>query len=44
MLTDLLVTIAEELVFRVTALPSDLDDICANSFVLDDLARVSLVV
>ncbi|MEV6940386.1 hypothetical protein AB0N19_40305, partial [Streptomyces sp. NPDC051132] len=38
MLTDLLVTIAEELVFRVTALPSDLDDICANSFVLDELA------
>ncbi|MGW6705485.1 hypothetical protein ACWGDE_11420 [Streptomyces sp. NPDC054956] len=39
----LLVAIAEELVFPVTALPDDVDDINADSFVLDELGVIFLM-
>ena len=39
----LLVAIAEELVFPVTSLPDDVDDINADSFVLDELGVIFLM-
>ena len=41
--TGLLVAIAEELVFPVTALPHDIDDINADSFVLDEIGVIFLM-
>ncbi|MFI7178919.1 hypothetical protein [Streptomyces spororaveus] len=39
----LLVAIAEELIFPVTSLPDDVDDINADSFVLDELGIIFLM-
>ncbi|MFD3681959.1 hypothetical protein [Streptomyces sp. NPDC058613] len=41
--TGLLVAIAEELVFPVTALPHEIHDINADSFVLDELGVIFLM-